>query len=97
MEAVASGLGYVQEVVISCGAEIIARHPRSYEREDFVFIGAVPEFIAPTTARRHLCGAVMAMSHRWLRRPVGSRFALRDEQGFGSIGRRWMRSLNDRR
>ena len=29
--------GYVEEVVISCGAEVIARHPRSYEREDFVF------------------------------------------------------------
>ena len=29
--------GYVDEVVIACGAEIIARHPRSYEREDFVF------------------------------------------------------------
>src|ERR1700724_3891338 len=29
--------GYVHEVVISCGAEMIARHPRSYEREDFVF------------------------------------------------------------
>jgi hypothetical protein len=29
--------GYVHEVVISCEAEVIARHPRSYEREDFVF------------------------------------------------------------
>ena len=29
--------GYVNEVVISCGAEVIARHPRSYERDDFVF------------------------------------------------------------
>ncbi len=29
--------GYVHEVVIACGADIIARHPRSYEREDFVF------------------------------------------------------------
>jgi hypothetical protein len=29
--------GYVHEVVISCGAEIIARHVRSYDREDFVF------------------------------------------------------------
>jgi transposase len=29
--------GYVAEVVIACGAEIIARHPRSYEREEFVF------------------------------------------------------------
>ncbi len=29
--------GYVHEVVISCGAEVIARHPRSYEREDLIF------------------------------------------------------------
>jgi transposase len=29
--------GYVDEVVIACGAEIIARHPRSYGREDFIF------------------------------------------------------------
>ena len=29
--------GYVNEVVISCGAEVIARHLRSYEREDFIF------------------------------------------------------------
>src|SRR6185436_5529525 len=29
--------GYVDQVVISCGAEIIARHKRSYAREDFIF------------------------------------------------------------
>ena len=29
--------GYVAEVVISCGAEVIARHPRSYQRDDFVY------------------------------------------------------------
>jgi len=29
--------GYVHEVVIACGGEVIARHRRSYEREDFVF------------------------------------------------------------
>ena len=29
--------GYVDEVVISCGGEVIARHPRSYERDDFVY------------------------------------------------------------
>ena len=29
--------GYGGEVVISCGSEVIARHPRSYERDDFVF------------------------------------------------------------
>jgi transposase len=29
--------GYVDEVVISCGAEVIARHARSYGREEFIF------------------------------------------------------------
>ena len=29
--------GHVDEVVIACGSETIARHPRSYAREDFVF------------------------------------------------------------
>ena len=29
--------GYVERVVISCGAAVIARHPRSYEREDLIF------------------------------------------------------------
>ena len=29
--------GYVDQVVISCGAEVIARHPRSYEKDDFVY------------------------------------------------------------
>ena len=29
--------GYVDQVVISCGSEVIARHARSYERDDFVF------------------------------------------------------------
>src|SRR6202171_650843 len=29
--------GYVHDVVVACGTEVIARHPRSYERHDFVF------------------------------------------------------------
>ena len=29
--------GYVDQVVISCGSEVIARHPRSYDRDDFVY------------------------------------------------------------
>ena len=29
--------GYVDQVAISCGSEVIARHPRSYQRDDFVF------------------------------------------------------------
>jgi hypothetical protein len=34
--------GYVDSVVISSGADIIARHPRSYELEDFVRPAALP-------------------------------------------------------
>ena len=29
--------GYVDEVVISCGSAVIARHPRSYERDNFIY------------------------------------------------------------
>ena len=29
--------GYVDQVVISCGSEVIARYLRSYQRDDFVF------------------------------------------------------------
>ncbi len=29
--------GYVHEVVIACDTEVIARHPRSWEKEDYVF------------------------------------------------------------
>ena len=29
--------GYVHEVVIACGTEVIARHPRSWEKEDYIF------------------------------------------------------------
>ena len=29
--------GYVDRVVISCGLETIAKHPRCYQRDDFVF------------------------------------------------------------
>ena len=29
--------GYVHEVVIGCGADVIARHRRSYEKEDMIF------------------------------------------------------------
>jgi len=29
--------GYVHEVVIACGTEVIARHPRSWEKADYVF------------------------------------------------------------
>ena len=45
--------GYVDEVVISCGADIIARHARSYEREDFVF---EPLHYLALLEQKRLCG-----------------------------------------
>ena len=44
--------GYVDEVVISCGPEVIARHLRSYERDDFVYdpIHYLPLLERKTTA-----------------------------------------------
>ena len=43
--------------MISCGAEVIARHPRSYEREDFVFdplhyLALIEQKICPLRERR---------------------------------------------
>ena len=29
--------GYVHEVVIACGAEVIVRHARSWEKEDYIY------------------------------------------------------------
>ena len=29
--------GYVDQVIISCGSEVIARHHRSYQQDDFVY------------------------------------------------------------
>ena len=43
--------GYVGEVVISCGAEVIARHRRSYERDDFVFDPVHPRRLEQETPR----------------------------------------------
>ena len=50
--------GYVDDVVISCGAEVIARHPRSYERHDFIFdplhyLALIEQKINALDQRRH--------------------------------------------
>ena len=44
--------GYVHEVVISCAAEVIARHPRSYGQEDFVFDPAALTVLAGAKDQR---------------------------------------------
>src|SRR5512144_760337 len=46
--------GYVDQVVIGCGGEVIARHPRCYDREDMV-----RSITCPCWSRR---------SARWIRR-----------------------------
>ena len=48
--------GYVHEVVIGCAAEVIARHPRSYEQEDFVFDPL------------HYLSLLEQKTNRWIRR-----------------------------
>ena len=54
--------GYVDEVVISCGSEIIARHPRSYERDDFVYD---PIHYLPPLERKTGALDQAAPSHGW--------------------------------
>ena len=65
--------GYVEQVVIGCGGEVIARHPRSYAREDIVFnpvhylallerkIGALDQ--AAPLANRELPEAFQTLRH----------------------------------
>ncbi len=74
--------GYVDSVVISCEADVIARHVRSYEREDFVFdplhyLALLERKIARSTRqrpwsagtcpRRSRCSAVCSR-HAWASR-----------------------------
>ena len=44
--------GYVDQVVIGCGAEVIARHRRSCEREDLIFD---PLHYLPPIERKNRC------------------------------------------
>ena len=48
--------GYVHEVVLSCAAEVIARHPRSYEQEDL------------SSIRCTICPCWSKRPTRWIRR-----------------------------
>ena len=50
---------YVDEVVISCGAEVIARHRRSYDSEDLIFD---PLHYLPLIERR---SAPLTRPRRW--------------------------------
>ena len=79
--------GYVAEVVISCGAAVIARHPRSYEKDDFVFdpIHYLPRLERKTAALDQaapLPGWELPEEYRTLRRLLEARMGRRGKREF---------------
>ena len=79
--------GYVDQVVISCGAEVIARHPRSYEKDDFVFdpIHYLPLLEQKTAALDQaapLQGWELPEEYRTLRRLLEARMGRRGKREF---------------
>jgi transposase len=82
--------GYVHEVVISCGAEIIARHPRSYEREDFVFnplhyLALLEQKIGALDQAAPLVGWDLPEEFATLRRLIEARMGKRGKREFVQI------------
>ena len=82
--------GYVGEVVISCGAEVIARHPRSYERDDFVFdpVHYLPLLERKTGALDQaapLAGWELSEEFGMLRRLLESRMGRRGKREFVQV------------
>ena len=82
--------GYVNEVVISCGTEVIARHPRSYEKDDFVFdpIHYLPLLEQKTAALDQaapLQGWDLPEEYRTLRRLLESRMGRRGKREFVQV------------
>ena len=79
--------GYVDQVVIGCGAEVIARHPRSYEQDDFVFdpIHYLPLLERKTAALDQaapLQGWELPEEYRTLRRLLEARMGKRGKREF---------------
>ncbi len=82
--------GYVDEVVISCGAEVIARHPRSHEQDDFVFdpIHYLPLLERKTAALDQaapLQGWDLPEEYRTLRRLLEARMSRRGKREFVQV------------
>ena len=79
--------GYVDQVVISCGAEIIARHRRSYEQDDFIFdpIHYLPLLERKTGALDQaapLAGWELPEEYATLRRQLEARMGQRGKREF---------------
>jgi hypothetical protein len=84
--------GYVEEVVISCGAEVIARHPRSYEREDFIFdplhyLALLEHKIGALDQAAPLVGWELPEEFATLRRLLEARMGKRGKREFVQIPR----------
>ena len=82
--------GYVDQVVISCGPEVIARHPRSYERDDFVYdpIHYLPLLEQKTGALDQaapLRGWGLPEEFGTLRRLLGSRMGRRGKREYVQV------------
>ena len=82
--------GYVDEVVISCETEVIARHLRSYERDDFVFdpVHYLPLLERKTGALDQaapLVGWELPVEFGTLRRLLESRMGRRGKREFVQV------------
>src|SRR5918911_1970061 len=82
--------GYVNEVVIACGAEVIARHPRSYEREDFVFnplhyLALLEQKIGALDQAAPLVGWELPEEFATLRRLIEARMGKRGKREFVQV------------
>jgi hypothetical protein len=82
--------GYVNEVVISCGAETVARHPRSYKREDFVFnplhyLALLEQKIGALDQAAPLARWELPEEFATLRRLIEARMAKRGKREFVQI------------
>src|SRR5215470_3772094 len=82
--------GYVHEVVIACGTEVIAQHPRSYEREDFVFdalhyLALIEQKIGALDQAAPLVGWDLPEEFATLRRLLEARMAKRGKREFVQV------------
>ena len=82
--------GYVDEVVINCGLEIVARHPRSYQRDDFVFdpihyLPLLEQKPAALDQAAPLQGWQLPEEYQTLRRLLESRMGKRGKREFVQV------------
>ena len=82
--------GYVDRVVISWGSEVIAQHPRSYQRDDFVFdpghyLPLLEQKTAALNQAAPLQGWDLPEEFATLRRLLESRMGRRGKRGFVQV------------